>query len=212
MSLRGRWEGLRLDAETILRRAGPAFTKWARAAGPRLAQTAHDWGPRLERMGWALVELTAGPKRAMRQLALAILLQCGVVAWHVLRKGRTSRRSKEEQSLVDALARAPTQDAWGRAAAALDAADGSDAWRARGGSGTRSYMTGRSPAPGGARRWNATRTTVRSESPPRGWSVVALGVGHSPGQSRRSRGPTAISCEKPKIGQPVQPAGWRFFE
>ena len=135
MSLRGRWEGLRLEADAILRRAGPALTKWARAAGPRLAQTAHDWGPRLERMGWALVELTAGPKRAMRQLALAVCLQCGVVAWHVLRKGRTSRRSKEEQSLVDALARAPTQDAWGRAAAALDAADGSDAWRARGGSG-----------------------------------------------------------------------------
>ena len=135
MSLRGRWEGLRLEADAILRRAGPAFTKWARAAGPRIGQAAHDWGPRLERFGWALVELTAGPKRAMRQLALAVCLQCGVVAWHVLRKGRTSRRSKEEQSLIDALARAPTQDAWGRAAAALDAADGSDAWRARGGSG-----------------------------------------------------------------------------
>ena len=110
MSLRGRWEGLRLDAEAMLRRAGPAFTKWARTAGPRLAQTAQDWGPRLERFGWALVELTAGPKRAARQLALAVCLQCGVVAWHVLRKGRTSRRSKEEQSLVDALARAPTHD------------------------------------------------------------------------------------------------------
>ena len=85
MSLRGRWEGLRLDAEAMLRRAGPAFTKWARTAGPRLAQTAQDWGPRLERFGWALVELTAGPKRAMRQLALAVCLQCGVVAWHVLR-------------------------------------------------------------------------------------------------------------------------------
>ena len=117
MSLRGRWEGLRLEADAFVRRAGPIITEWARAAGPRLAQTAHAWGPRLERFGWALVELTAGPKRAMRQLALAVCLQCGVVAWHVLRKGRTSRRSKEEQSLVDALARAPTQDAWRRAAA-----------------------------------------------------------------------------------------------
>ena len=80
MSLRGRWEGLRLEADAILSRAGPAFTKWARTAGPRLASTAHAWGPRLERMGWALVELTAGPKRAMRQLALAACLQCGVVA------------------------------------------------------------------------------------------------------------------------------------
>ena len=52
MSLRGRWEGLRLEADAILRRAGPAFTKWARAAG-RASHTAHDWGPRLERMGWA---------------------------------------------------------------------------------------------------------------------------------------------------------------
>ena len=64
MSLRSRWEGLRLDTENAVRRAGPIITEWARAAGPRLAQTAHAWGPRLERMGWALVELTAGPKRA----------------------------------------------------------------------------------------------------------------------------------------------------
>ena len=60
MSLRSRWEGLRLDAEAWLSRAGPIITKWARAAGPRLASTAHAWGPRLERFGWALVELTAG--------------------------------------------------------------------------------------------------------------------------------------------------------
>jgi len=134
MSLR-RWEGLRLDVEALLRRAGPALRACSERAGPRLARAAHQWGPRLERLGWDLVELTAGPRRAMKQLALAVALQSCVVAWHVLRKGRTSRRSAAAQALVDALARAPSRDAWCRAAQMLDAADGSDAWRARGGPG-----------------------------------------------------------------------------